>query len=69
MHLKVHKPGLTFMQDNAPSHSVKKVKDRFDETGKPVMNWPPYPSNLNPIVHALAKLKETLYERHPVSRT
>ena len=35
-------PGMTFMQDNAPIHTAKKVSQWFKDRAIPVLDWPPY---------------------------
>ncbi|EYE92581.1 uncharacterized protein EURHEDRAFT_186358 [Aspergillus ruber CBS 135680] len=37
----------------------------FDEHGIPLIDWPPYSPDLNPIEHAWAKLKERIYMLYP----
>jgi transposase len=44
--------GLEFMQDNAPIHSAQKVQDWLRNHEIPVMTWPPYSPDLNPIENA-----------------
>lgn len=61
----IWEPELEFMQDNAPIHSAHKVKQWFENHGIPVMEWPPFSPDLNPIEHAWAKLKELLYKLDP----
>jgi transposase len=57
----IWEPGLEFMQDNAPIHSARKVKEWFEDNGIPVMEWPPYSPDLNPIENAWSKIKDTIY--------
>lgn len=45
---------MEFMQDNAPLHTAKIIKNRFHEHGIPLVDWPPYSPDLNPIEHAWA---------------
>jgi hypothetical protein len=54
--------GLEFIHDNAPIHSAGLIKDWFEDNAIPTMEWPPYSPDLNPIEHAWAKLKETIYQ-------
>ena len=57
---------MEFMQDNAPIHTAHIIKNWFDEHGIPLVDWPPYSPDLNPIEHAWAKLKERIYMLYPV---
>ena len=58
-------PDLTFMQDNAPIHTARVVTEWFQERGIPILPWPPYSPDLNPIGHCWAKLKEKVLELYP----
>ena len=49
--LEIYDPDLIFMQNNAPIHTVKKVKQWFENNGITVMEWPPYSLDLNSIEH------------------
>lgn len=48
---------LVFMQDNAPIHTAKKVKEWFEQHGIRTTDWPPYSPDLNPIENAWHALK------------
>jgi transposase len=61
----IWEPGLEFMQDNAPIHSAHLIQQWFKDHGIPLMVWPPYSPDLNPIEHAWAKLKERIYKLDP----
>jgi transposase len=61
-------PGMTFMQDNAPIHKAKKVMQWFEDHGIPLLDWPPYSPDMNPIEHVWAKMKEWLCEQYPDAR-
>jgi hypothetical protein len=50
-----------FMQDNAPIHTCKLVKEWFTDMGFTVMDWPPYSPDLNPIEHCWFPLKENAH--------
>lgn len=52
---------MEFMNDNAFILTAGIIKNWFDEDEIPLVNWLPYPPNLNPIEHAWAKLKERIY--------
>ena len=44
-------PGQIFMQDNAPIHTAGEIKQWFENMGIPLLKWPPYSPDLNPIEH------------------
>ena len=56
---------LIFMQDNAPIHTAKKVKEWFEERGIRVTDWPPYSPDLNPIEHTWKRLKDMVSRMFP----
>jgi transposase len=58
-------PGMTFMQDNAPIHTAKKVSKWFKERGIPVLDWAPYSPDLNPIEHVWAWMKQWINQQYP----
>ncbi|KAM3066480.1 hypothetical protein ACMFMG_012227 [Clarireedia jacksonii] len=58
-------PGLVFMQDNAPIHNARKVRQWFADWAIPVIEWPPYSPDLNPIEHIWWHLKNWVLKLHP----
>ena len=58
-------PGMVFMQDNARIHTAKKVQKWFEEEGIPLIEWPPYSPDLNPIEHLWAQLKQWIGDNYP----
>ena len=42
-------PGLIFIQDNTPIHTAHTVRNWFTENVIPVVDWPPYSPDLNPV--------------------
>ena len=61
----IWEPGLTFMQDNAPIYASCLAKNWLSDNAIPVLEWPPYSPDLNPIEHAWARLKETVHALDP----
>ena len=58
-------PGAIFQQDNAPIHTAKKTMEWFENKAIPVLEWPPYSPDMNPIEHMWAMLKRKLYQLFP----
>jgi hypothetical protein len=60
-----YEPGMVFVQDNAPIHKVKKIKDWLELHGVQTSDWPPYSPDLNPIEHVWSWMKQWINDRHP----
>ena len=56
---------LIFMQDNAPIHTAKKVKEWFEENGIDTTDWPLYSPDFNPIEYAWWELKKRVQKMFP----
>lgn len=61
----IWEPGLIFMQDNAPIHSSRLIKDWFENHQITLMDWPPHSPDMNPIEHMWFPLKEGVYNINP----
>ena len=53
------------MQDNAPIHTARAVTQWFLDIAIPLVDWPPYSPDLNPIEHIWHHLKKTILRMHP----
>lgn len=55
-----YREGGIFMQDNAPCHTARVVKQYLDEAGIQILDWPGNSPDLNPIENLWAMLKERM---------
>ncbi len=62
-HLSIVLRSGYFMQDNAPIHTGRIDKAWFKEERVEVLNWSPYPPDLNSIENLLRPLKHGIYEQ------
>jgi transposase len=53
------------MQDNASIHTAKAVKQWFKDMGIPLLDWPLYSLDLNPIEQVWIHLKRKVLELYP----
>jgi transposase len=51
-----------WMQDNAPCHKARATMAELNRRGIPLLNWPPFSPDLNPIEHVWAWMKDWLQE-------
>ena len=59
------RPGLSVMQDNAPSHVAVRTMEEFEERSIAPIDWPPYSPDLNPIEHIWKMMKDKIEFSYP----
>jgi len=50
------------MHDNARPHTATATKAALEQTGIPVIEWPPGSPDLNPIEHVWMKMKQHIHD-------
>lgn len=58
-------PGLIFMQDNAPGHRAKATREELRRRGIPLIIWPAYSPDLNPIETVWNVMKDWMQDKYP----
>uniref|UniRef100_A0A667X1A1 Tc1-like transposase DDE domain-containing protein n=1 Tax=Myripristis murdjan TaxID=586833 RepID=A0A667X1A1_9TELE len=61
-----HRPNFIFMDDNAPAHRGRIIRERLLETGVPQMEWPALSPDLNPIENLWDQLSRRVEARSSV---
>ena len=56
---------MVFMQDNAPIHTAYATKKQLEDNAIPLLDWPPYSPDLNPIEHIQWHLKAMVKKMFP----
>jgi hypothetical protein len=52
------------MQDNAPGHAAKETKQLLHDFAVVIVNWPPFPPDLNPIETVWKYMKNYLEDTY-----
>ena len=53
-----------FMRDNAPIHTARVVRDYLEnKLAFPILDWPPYSPDLNPIKNLWKTLKQQIHKK------
>ena len=66
LHMAIHKTTI-FMQDGAPCHRSKVVKEFLMKNRVKVLDWPGNSPDLNPIENLWSQMKDLVAEKQPPS--
>ena len=58
------RPGLQFMQDNAPRHTARQTQEKLQSREIYVIFWPPYSPDLNPIEAVWNMMKDWIQKKY-----
>lgn len=58
-----------FQQDNARPHTARATQQYLQQNNIPVISWPPYSADLNPIEHLWDEIQRKLNEEQPYPST
>ncbi|KAL6465422.1 hypothetical protein MHYP_G00255550 [Metynnis hypsauchen] len=61
-----HRPNFIFMNNNAPAHQGRIIRERLLKTGVPQMEWPAFSPDLNPIKNLWDQLNRCVEARNSV---
>ena len=60
---------FVFMQDNAPCHKTRKIKDFLEKNGIPTLEWPPQSPYMNPIENIWNIIKTRRWKKYGMPST
>src|SRR4051812_44605133 len=56
---------LIFMQDGAPGHSARNIREYLEACGVEILRWPSHSPDLNPIENLWAIMKDWIADHYP----
>jgi len=60
-----HRPNFIFIDDKAPAHRGRIIREQLLDTGVPQMKWPALSPHLNPIENLWGQLSRRVEARNP----